>query len=415
MKGFSPGRIAAVLAGVLAMLVAPRRARADAGRGGPAGEGWLKAVLSRWGLVAAALLVLAGIAGGSVLVSGLVPIKASSGHWRITELVLQFAKQRSIATHSLGTRVPPLDDPALVTKGAGHFEFGCRPCHGSPWSERPRVAAAMLPQPPELRSIVERFDAAELFYIVKHGLKFTGMPAWPAPGRDDEVWSVVAFLTTLPNLTRGEYERLTSEEGDAAEPVAPIEDLVPPGDAPAAIVDSCARCHGRHGHGRGIGAFPRLAGQRPDYLAASLGAYARSDRRSGVMEPIAAALEPADIADVSAYYAQVGRAPRRTDVAGVTPPSGRGSVIATRGLPDRLVPPCEKCHGPGAAARNPMYPSLAGQYASYIRLQLGLFQSQSRGGTPYHRIMQRVAANLTPADIRDVAEYYAGLDPDRER
>jgi hypothetical protein len=133
----------------------------------------------------AAILLVLGLAGGLVAVSGIVPVKASSGHWAITEWLLQFGKRRSLDTHTMGLQLPSLEDPALVLKGAGHYENGCRPCHGSPEFRRPRIAAAMLPPAPYLVPIIAQRDPDELFYVVKHGIKFTGMPAWPAQQRDD--------------------------------------------------------------------------------------------------------------------------------------------------------------------------------------------------------------------------------------
>ena len=76
--------------------------------------------------------VAAGVIGFLVLVSGLVPIKASSGHWGVTRWFLNFAKYRSIATHSMPIDVPSLSDPMLVQKGASAYENNCRVCHGSP-------------------------------------------------------------------------------------------------------------------------------------------------------------------------------------------------------------------------------------------------------------------------------------------
>src|SRR5690606_33678132 len=92
-----------------------------------------------------------GVGGFLVAASGLIPIKASAGHWPITEWFLAFTMKRSTATHSLGVDVPPgLDNPDLILKGAGHYEFGCRSCHGAPGTPRPRIVDGMLPAPPEL-------------------------------------------------------------------------------------------------------------------------------------------------------------------------------------------------------------------------------------------------------------------------
>ena len=209
--------------------------------------------------------LLAGFAAGLVVLSGLVPIKASSGHWAITAWFLDFTKRRSVATHSIGTRVPPLDDPTMVLKGAAHYETGCRWCHGSPREAPPTIPARSTPHPPDLRQQVSRWQPRELFYIVKHGIKFTGMPAWPAAARDDEVWTVVAFLRTLPATSADAYARLVEGVGRGAEE---SPSLTSAGSSPSVLSyvrANCDRCHGTHGQGREHAAFPRLAGQRAEY------------------------------------------------------------------------------------------------------------------------------------------------------
>lgn len=400
----------------IAVAVGMRRARSGAAP--PAGE---RADASRtgqdrrrvlpWLLAGGALLIGAGMLGFLVAASGIVPIKASSGHWPITAWFLDFAKQRSVSTHTLGTSVPPLDDRSMVLKGAGHYHSACRPCHGSPGFDQPRVARQMTPRPPALQSAAFEFEPEELFYIVRHGIKFTGMPAWPALGRDDEVWAMVAFLQRLPELDAGEYEKLATGTNPAPDAGDPTEDLVVPAKVPQAIRESCARCHGMSGLGRGVGAFPTLAGQRAEYLFNTLVAYGRGERHSGMMEPVAAALDPEQMRAIARYYAASPARPRPSDGAAAELVA-EGARIAAQGLPDQLVPPCSRCHGPDPVERNPAYPVLAGQYAEYLLLQLRLFHDSRRGGTEYHDIMRRVAGQLEEEQMRAVAAYYASLDPE---
>jgi hypothetical protein len=106
--------------------------------------------MKRWLKTAVGVLVVLAIGGFLVAASGIIPIGASSGHWPVTRWMLRFGMERSTATHSLGVDVPRLDDPASVLKGAGHYEIGCRSCHGAPGGSRPAIARAMTPQPPEL-------------------------------------------------------------------------------------------------------------------------------------------------------------------------------------------------------------------------------------------------------------------------
>lgn len=365
------------------------------------------------------LLVLALIGAGGLLVaaSGVIPIKASSGHWSITEWFLQLGKRRSVSTHTLFMEEPDLSAPWLALKGAGHYESGCRPCHGGPDAPTPRIAAAMTPLPPFLPPRIDEWEPKELFYIVKHGIKFTGMPAWRSLERDDEVRAVVAFLLEMPDLDADEYRNLVYGEEPAERAVVPLEDIPPPPPPPPGpVTTSCARCHGLDGLGRGSAAFPMLAGQRRDYLFASLQAYAEGDRHSGIMEPVAAGLSETERRAVAEYYASLPHgapgaalenAPHGGDAS-----AERGRVIATLGIPDRGVPSCADCHGPGSSPRNARYPNLAGQYADYLVLQLELFNREQRVGTEYARIMHHVVHELTAREMRDVALFYATTAPD---
>jgi cytochrome c553 len=352
-----------------------------------------------------------------VVVSGIVPIKASSGHWKITEVFLQFAKRRSVATHSIGIKVPPLDERAMVLKGAGHFEGGCRPCHGGPGEPPPKVPQAMTPKAPPLASRLRTWEMSELFYIVKHGIKLTGMPAWPVPHRDDEVWAIVAFLRVFPDLDRAEYLRLVNGDTPPTTTTPLIE--------ASAVSGSCGRCHGLDGRGREVGAFPRLAGQSETYLLSALRAFADGRRHSGIMAPIAIGLDEETMREVAFYYSRRGQSETlaaqestaaigapvsaAADPGAAAPGSKNGAEIAQRGIPAKKVPSCADCHGPTKKDRNPAYPELAGQYPEYLVLQLQLFARQERGGSEYAHLMPPVAAALTTAEMTAVAQYYASL------
>jgi cytochrome c553 len=310
---------------------------------------------------AIALVTVLVIGSFLVAASGIIPIKASSGHWAITAWLLHFAMQRSVATYTLGLQVPALDDPKLMLRGAGHYETGCRPCHGSPELREPKIAQGMTPYPPYLPPRIPEWAPEELFYIVKHGVKFTGMPAWPTQQRDDEVWGMVAFLLRFPGLNTEEYRQLVHGEAGMSGEVPPLSGLQGPGKTSRAIIENCARCHGVHGRGRGVGAFPKLAGQRPAYLLATLQAYARGERHSGIMQPIAAGLGLEDMRALAHHYGNLPESPPSPPRQDLTAAVERGKVIASRGIPSQRVPACVACHGPGPTRRNPMYPVLAGQ------------------------------------------------------
>jgi cytochrome c553 len=388
------------------------------------GPGW--SGLGRWLLQAATLGILAGVGGLLFAASGLAPIGASSGHWPITEWFLSFSMSRSVATHSLGIKVPPLDDSRLVLKGATYYETGCFPCHGSPVIQHPRIAQAMTPHPPYLPPAIHEWEPQELFYIVKHGVKFTGMPAWPTQQRDDEVWAMVAFLQKFPELDAQEYRRLAHGGDIVTKEDAPLQALTGPDATPRVITHSCQRCHGLDGKGRGS-AFPKLNGQQPEYLEASLEAYALGQRHSGIMEPIAAGLSRAEMHDIARYYARLGvskTVPETPEPDGKTlkatssPQASdavrRGTAIAQEGVPHQRIAICAECHGPADPSRKSAYPTLAGQYADYLVLQLELFAKRQRGGTKYAHLMHPIADRLTPQQKRDVAQYYESLSASAE-
>lgn len=355
----------------------------------------LKSLLLKFASAAVAL----GLAGLLAAASGLVPVAASSGHWSITGWFLHFVMQRSVATQSLGVAVPDvdLDDPALVRQGAGHFATGCAVCHGAPGRARSPAFEQMLPPPPRLSDKVADWRPRELFWIVKHGVRFSGMPPWPAAGRDDEIWAMVAFLRRLPVLDAGAYRQLAygADRGD-----------IRTADAFGRVLADCARCHGRDGRGRGPGPVPRLAGLEAEYLYASLQDYASGERASGIMQPVAVGLDPALRRRLADHYATLP-APARPQPSFPDRLLAEGQRLATAGEPRHGIPPCGHCHGPQAVADNPRFPTLDGQYADYLSRQLHLWAKRARGGD-YAVIMNTAAHRLRPEQIVAAAAYYAG-------
>jgi cytochrome c553 len=174
------------------------------------------------------------------------------------------------------------------------------------------------------------------------------------------------------------------------------------------VLAECARCHGRDGRGRGVGAFPILAGQSEAYLVASLQAYARGERHSGIMQPAAAPLDEAQMRRLARHYATAG------ELAAAPPRTGNayGEEIARRGVPADGIPACVSCHEP-PGGRYPAYPALRGQTAEYLAQQLRLFRAGIRGGTPYAHIMASIARRMSDAQIVAAAHYFGTNPPIR--
>lgn len=360
--------------------------------------GW-KALLLGAGLTVAGGLVL----GAVVILSGVYNVAASIPHFAITDRLIKLALHRSVATHSMGIEPPDLADEDLVRLGVGHYQLGCAPCHADPTSEANPVVGHMYPAPPQLSQAVGKWETAELFWIVKHGFKFTGMPAWPGEHRDDEVWAVVAFLQRLPQMSAADYRALAGESAAPGEKEAADFDFT---DAPGAGVRSCARCHGDENSLPSSDRVPALQGQNQAYLRRAMDEYRADRRQSGVMEPIAAALGPGELDRLARYYSEAPRPPSDMSDGDAPQSAARGEEIATNGIPGEGIPPCLACHSGKASDQ---FPLLNGLSAEYLSAQLKLWQHGHRNQTAYGAIMATVARRLSPEQINDVAAYFASL------
>lgn len=156
-------------------------------------------------IVVVVLLLLAGLA---FVWTGAFDVAADSAHSPLTAKALQFARERSIARRGRDLEPPKLDDPALVASGAQHYAAMCTGCHLAPGMSNTELREGLIPQPPDLTR-PRQSDPRRTFWIIKHGLKMTGMPAWGATHDDASIWGLVAFVQQLPQLTPDAYAGLT--------------------------------------------------------------------------------------------------------------------------------------------------------------------------------------------------------------
>ena len=142
--------------------------------------------------------------------SGCYNIGADDHHTRPVFAVLQTLRDRSIHLRSEDLTVPNLDDPQLILKGAGQYAAMCTGCHLSPGVDDTELRAGMYPQPPNLSRV--HVDPKEAFWVIKHGIKMSAMPAWGMAGHDDStIWSMVAFLQKLPGMSPAEYKAIVAK------------------------------------------------------------------------------------------------------------------------------------------------------------------------------------------------------------
>lgn len=340
-------------------------------------------------------LVLAGVMGTFLLAwSGLIGVGASTGHWRATDWFLHWVMRSSVRTAALGTKVPVFTE-GMLPMAAGHFEAGCALCHGSPAMARPESVSRMLPAPPNLKDKIATWTDAELFQIVQHGVRFTGMPAWPVADREDETWAMVAFLRRYRDLDAKGYRALA---GYAATQSTAMDK----------VLETCNGCHMPDRlHAESL--IPNLAGQSAAYLEQALAAYANGTRPSGIMAVALQGLSDEERQTLARQFAS--QPPIGLRSAALNGLARRGESLALKGDPGRRIPACLSCHDKADA--NPAFPRLSGQAEAYLANQLRLFTGKTRGGGPFRALMTQAVNNLTEEDIAALAAYFAARNTQR--
>jgi len=141
--------------------------------------------------------------------SGVFNFAADDPHWGITKRLIESARERSIASNADEMKVSVnLKDAKLIASGAGEYAEMCTGCHLAPGMKDTETRVGLNPRPPSFAEPGAQRAPAQQFWIIKHGLKMTGMPAWGMTHDDKRIWSMVAFLQALPGLTPDAYREL---------------------------------------------------------------------------------------------------------------------------------------------------------------------------------------------------------------
>lgn len=156
-------------------------------------------------------ILLAVIAVVGFVYSGVYDVGADIPHHAITRWMLHTTMDRSVARHAAEISAPGnLNDAAVIRNGAEHYAEMCVDCHLAPGRASSELREGLNPQPPELAYEVADMSPAELFWITKHGVKMSAMPAWGKTHTDANIWAMVAFMQKLPRMTPTQYKELTA-------------------------------------------------------------------------------------------------------------------------------------------------------------------------------------------------------------
>jgi mono/diheme cytochrome c family protein len=192
--------------------------------------------------LATALVALAIALAAAVFYAGLYDISATDPHLAPTYWLLETGMRRSVKRRAANIRVPDLDQPGRTSRGLSLYRQHCVQCHGAPGVAPEPFALGMTPAPANLVYTAREWHPAEVFWVVREGIKMTGMPAWKHRMTDEDIWAIVSFLRGAPALAPHEYR---STKAAPATPAAP-----PPAPAPdaqrgkkAISQYACATCH----------------------------------------------------------------------------------------------------------------------------------------------------------------------------
>jgi mono/diheme cytochrome c family protein len=160
-------------------------------------------------LLTVAVLAVAG--AFTFIYAGVYDVAATSPHWPVTYWMMETVRTNSIKARAAGITPPQdLSDQTKVVGGTEHYAAHCASCHGAPGVPRGETAEGLYPKPADLTHAPQRYTPGELFWILKNGIKMSGMPSW-SDHSDEELWGTVAFLEKLPAMSEADYGKLVIE------------------------------------------------------------------------------------------------------------------------------------------------------------------------------------------------------------
>jgi mono/diheme cytochrome c family protein len=154
------------------------------------------------------LAIFAAIVAGVFFFGGFYSVAGTAGEPEVVKWALSKVRQASVVRHANDRPPGSLDDPATVQAGARAFsERGCVSCHGAPGVEWAKFSEGLRPDPPDLKEIADQLTPEQLFWVIKNGINMTGMPSFgliEVP--DQEIWTIVAFVKKLPNVSEADFK-----------------------------------------------------------------------------------------------------------------------------------------------------------------------------------------------------------------
>lgn len=215
--------------------------------------------------------MLGAIGGGIVAKSGWYDVGALAPHWQFAYTFLEYGMHESVRNHASDVTGKAPQDAVSLRAGAALYKANCVACHGGPGVAMSNFAKSMQPAPGPLVDAARRWSEPQMYWIVRHGIKTSGMPAWKFHMSDAQIWQVTGFLMHLPQLTPQQFATF-----DAGVDAAPNPDLpaARPGDIErgklALAQYACQSCH----------IIPGVTGSKT-YVGPQLAMFGRQEKIAG--------------------------------------------------------------------------------------------------------------------------------------
>lgn len=145
--------------------------------------------------------------------TGSINMAASQEPNQLEKVLGTMAWENCMRTHASDAKNPYANDATALQVGLAHYQENCMVCHAAPGMESSEIAKGMNPPPPILDDIDDMTDG-HLFWLIKNGIRMTGMPAFGPTHSDEEIWKTIAFVRHLTKLTPQERETLQSSAAE---------------------------------------------------------------------------------------------------------------------------------------------------------------------------------------------------------
>lgn len=166
---------------------------------------------------AAGFVAVLAAVGFLVVYTGSFNVAATEEHPSFIRWAFDTTFRNSVERRAAELGQPEKFTPAMIAAGGADYRAMCEHCHAGPGHKRADWASGMRPRPPHLVEAAVHWTPREVFWLAKHGVKMTGMPAFGPTHDDRTLWNIAAFVKELPAMTPQRYAELTGVRDGASQ------------------------------------------------------------------------------------------------------------------------------------------------------------------------------------------------------